>query len=557
MAERVLLCNFDSVKPNLSIVAAVLLLFALSCGSSHHTRPDRTIRAQFRTIQPLLLKSEKVDSCLAVLQAMDTAALKRPADRARWSLLYAMALDKNYIDTTDLSVLAPAIECYTPWHHLNRKDKFYTWYYKARIEENARIYAASLDSYLHAEHYMGATDNLYRTRLYFGFERVYMRTMAFNNAAESARQALFYAEKSENLPSIATALIDCSIHDSYRGRKSRAKEHFDKYDKLIGTRCPSKEGDYYRAKMIYYHCIDPNDSDSSLYYLDKYIKSKAIIYPLPCAITCIKKGLFDEANRFLEMYDSTRMDACDFQYSYFYCRSRVCEAKGDYTGALNYSRLQEKYIDRDYMFSMDEGIPYSSEKYHNRQARMKFTIVALIVLFVMAIIIIIMIFVLKERKYELNTIRQCYSEISEEYKSINNKKQAFQAGGRKDNTSLLYQRLITLGNSICGRNDMTLMDASECLLKRSEPKEFEGAVAMLGGIHCRRFVTALSNRGLGTFEIAYCILGLSLSTKELAYLFKRRNLYNVNASIKECLGVSDKVRLKQMLNELYLLCNQS
>lgn len=545
------------MKPYLSIVAAGMLLFALSCESSHHTRPERVIREQVRTIQPLLLKSEKVDSCLSVLQAMDTAALKRPADKARWSLLYAMALDKNYIDTTDLSVLAPAIEQYTPWYHLNRKDKFYTWYYKARLEENARIYDASLESYLHAERYMGATDDVYRTRLYFGMERVYMKTMAFNNAAESARQALCYAEKSKNLPSIATALIDCSIHASYKGSRPKAKEYLNKYVNLIGTQCPSKEGDYYRAKMVYYHCFDSHESDSSLYYLDKYINSNAIIYPLPCAITCIKRELYDEADRFLKMYDSTRMDAYDFQYSYYYCRSQVCEARGDYSGALKYLRLQEQFIDKDYMFSLDEGIPYSSEKYHNRLARMRATIAALILLLIIVVVFIIMVFMLKERKYELNAIRQCYAEINEEYKTIKNKQQDFHAGGRKDNYALLYQRLIALGNSICGRDDMNLIDASECLIKRSEPKEFEGAVAMLGSLHCRRYVAALSNSGLGTFEIAYCILGLSLSTKELGYLFKRKNLYNVNASIKDSLGVSDKVRLKQILNELYLSCNQN
>ena len=509
------------------------------------------------TIQPLLLCSEKVDSCLVVLRDIDTASLRRPSDKARWSLLYAMALDKNYIDTTDLSVLAPAVKRYTHWYHLNRKDKFYTWYYKARIEENAGIYDVSLDSSLHAERYMGAVDDVHKTRLYFGFERVYMKTMAFNDAAEAACRALNYAEKSGNLPSIATALIDCSIHNSYRGRESKAKEYFDKYDTLIGSRCPSKEGDYYRAKMIYYHCLDSHESDSSLYYLNKYINSKAIIYPLPCAITCIKKGLYDEAGRYLDMYDSTRMDAYDFQYSYYYCRSQVCEAKGDYSDALRYLRLQEKYIDRDYMFSMDEEIPYLSDRYHGKLARIKVMIVVIIVLFILAISFITMVFVLKKRKYELNTIRQSYLEIKEEYKAIINRKQDFHSGGRKDNTELLYQRLISLGNSICGRNDMTLMDASECLIKRSEPKEFEGVVAMLGSLHCRRFVSALSNSGLGTFETAYCILGLSLSTKELGYLFKRKNLYNVNASIKESLGVSDKVRLKQKLTDLYLSCNQS
>ena len=130
-------------KAILSGVAAVLL--ATSCRSGDDAR------ARMRRLEPKLLASEQVDSCLAVLRCIDTASLVRPADRARYALLHAMALDKNYIDTTDLSVIAPAADYYLRWYRPSRSKKFYTWYYKARIEENARRYDAALDGYLHAE----------------------------------------------------------------------------------------------------------------------------------------------------------------------------------------------------------------------------------------------------------------------------------------------------------------------------------------------------------------------------------------------------------------------
>ena len=100
-----------------------------------------------------------------------------------------------------------------------------------------------------------------------------------------------------------------------------------------------------------------------------------------------------------------------------------------------------------------------------------------------------------------------------------------------------------------------MVEAAECLSKRSEPKEFEGIVAMLGAIHCNNYVSILSSYGLTVFEIAYCILGLKLSTKELEYLFKRKNLYNVNAFIKEKLKVTDKARMQKKLTDLYYSVN--
>ena len=154
-----------AIKISLPLLLVVLIL------SSSYLYGERAPRRTLCILMPLLERSEKVDSCLSVLQ--------------------------------------PAIDRYTHWTHLNSLDKFYTWYYKGRIEENARIFDASLDSYLHAEPYMKATDDVYRTRLYFGFERVYVKTISYMKAYDSAKQALHYARNTINSHNIYNALSDC------------------------------------------------------------------------------------------------------------------------------------------------------------------------------------------------------------------------------------------------------------------------------------------------------------------------------------------------------------
>lgn len=52
------------------------------------------------------------DSSLSVLGSVDTLRLRPESSRARFSLLYAMALDRNCIDTTDISVLSLAVRYY-------------------------------------------------------------------------------------------------------------------------------------------------------------------------------------------------------------------------------------------------------------------------------------------------------------------------------------------------------------------------------------------------------------------------------------------------------------
>lgn len=48
------------------------------------------------------------DSALAILESVDTLDLRTKSLRARYSLLYTMALDRNDIFSTDLKVITPA-----------------------------------------------------------------------------------------------------------------------------------------------------------------------------------------------------------------------------------------------------------------------------------------------------------------------------------------------------------------------------------------------------------------------------------------------------------------
>ena len=71
------------------------------------------------------------DSALNALQSIDQSQLGSAKAQAKYSLLLSMAFDKNYIDTTDFSVLQPAIDYYT--HKGSATDKLRMYYYKGAI----------------------------------------------------------------------------------------------------------------------------------------------------------------------------------------------------------------------------------------------------------------------------------------------------------------------------------------------------------------------------------------------------------------------------------------
>lgn len=74
------------------------------------------------------------DSAMAILETIDQATLDSKPAQARYALLMSMALDKNYIDTTDFKVLQPAIDYYLSKGTPN--EKLRTYYYQGRIFQN-------------------------------------------------------------------------------------------------------------------------------------------------------------------------------------------------------------------------------------------------------------------------------------------------------------------------------------------------------------------------------------------------------------------------------------
>lgn len=56
---------------------------------------------------------ERPDSALLVLESISPDDIKNAKDAARFSLLHTMALDKNYVDTADISLIMPAVTYYS------------------------------------------------------------------------------------------------------------------------------------------------------------------------------------------------------------------------------------------------------------------------------------------------------------------------------------------------------------------------------------------------------------------------------------------------------------
>lgn len=105
------------------------------------------------------IMNERPDSALVLLKNIDSAAVRGRATAARYSLLLSMALDKNVIDTADISIILPAVRYFE--RRGDDLSKARTFFYYGRVLQNGNDNEAALEAVSKAELYADRTDDLY------------------------------------------------------------------------------------------------------------------------------------------------------------------------------------------------------------------------------------------------------------------------------------------------------------------------------------------------------------------------------------------------------------
>lgn len=100
----------------------------------------------------------KPDSALAILRTVDTLKLRTRAHRARYSLLYTMALDRNHLGITNIGVIEPAARYYQ--NHGSKDDKMKMHFYLGVCLHDTGDLESAIQNYIQAKEYSSSSDNL-------------------------------------------------------------------------------------------------------------------------------------------------------------------------------------------------------------------------------------------------------------------------------------------------------------------------------------------------------------------------------------------------------------
>lgn len=157
------------------------IFFALACS-------NKQMSIQLHDIQSYI--EDYPDSALTVLESIPLDALNTQELKAHYSLLHAMALDKNYIDTADVSIIEPAVLYYEK--HGTADERMKAYYLQGIEYFNGEEYDKAIVAFTYAEEMIPkATDMRYVGLVYSRISDLYNRSN--NNEVE-----LKYVELAED-----------------------------------------------------------------------------------------------------------------------------------------------------------------------------------------------------------------------------------------------------------------------------------------------------------------------------------------------------------------------
>lgn len=181
---------------------------------------NRQAKALLQDVETYI--QERPDSALRVLRKVDSLTLNTKSLRARYSLLFAMALDKNYIDTTALSILEPTVAYYERLG--SPQDKMLSCYYLGRIYANRKDYPNAVIFYSQALRESSEYDYYHRGLIYAASADAY--NASFNDEEELRNTILAY----ECFEKIGDKDLDLSLYKVAQAYHNN--ERFDVADSL-------------------------------------------------------------------------------------------------------------------------------------------------------------------------------------------------------------------------------------------------------------------------------------------------------------------------------------
>ena len=172
-----------------SLILILTISLCLLISSCNHGSVTTSVLSEAEKVM-----TEYPDSALKLLQSIPNPEGLTGKAQADYALLYSQALDKNYIDTANDSLIQVAVNYYQD--RSDTKARFYTYYYLGRVYVNGNQYGKATLAFMNAEQEVeGLGDDYAAGLLYTEMGDIYREYYDFPKALDCYQQSTWYYEK--------------------------------------------------------------------------------------------------------------------------------------------------------------------------------------------------------------------------------------------------------------------------------------------------------------------------------------------------------------------------
>lgn len=495
---------------------------------------------------------ERPDSALVVLEQIVPSELSSKEEKAKYSLLYSMALDKNFVDKTDFEILQPAIDYYE--ENGSATDKLRTFYYQGRIYHNAGNDALAMESYINAINNGETSDDiLTKARLHVAQGNIYASLLKWESSNEANTKAAEYFYQKGKIDSYVNCLLKVCNGHIQNSDYDKAEVTVHKCDDYLYEISNNKLGKYYSALLVIQ--IHKGDDEIISTTIEKYYKCVSEENRDYIAIANAYVAINDSNKALNILIDRDYSSNINQEMRYLATLAGVYENQGNHKLALEtYLKYYDLHDIEVYsIFEQDTQFVEERHSLELRNIQEQETKNRIILLSIILVSILLVIVVYIRGKLKSRTIQQAHAEQEAERYRLLYEQMEYE----KDNLSELLSHNNDLDNNIrhiiAQRIELlnkffTVYITNNSEISRKVDKELDELLAnkdtfmsstrlAFAGSH-PNFMKYLEDHNLTEREIEYCCLyALGLKGKEVGSYIKMRSHFNISSNVRKKLGL--------------------
>ena len=524
-------------KSVLHIIFPVLFIAAAAVSCS-----DRTTLMQLESVASYV--GEEPAQALSELDSLRQSGISGREANAKYALLYSMALDKNYIDSVDDSLINIAVAWYR--HHGNADEKLKAYYYQGRIYQNAGDNESAMESFVKAEQYVGKAEDLVATGLlYTALNDIYTEIFDIESARIYNKKAMDCYLVAGDMDKYAGRLLYASDLYYAEGFYDKADAYLDSVKIVWNTIGENRKINYYSSSMQLK--ADKGDFTGLQEDLNEYVNfDNEKIFWHDAVYNYVLLGQYAEAADALAQYRKYNSNYRD-DPAYYLVSSYLYKSSENFKAALENFEIYSDLSDSLSLVIAEQDTGFIKERYEKELQIERAKNTRNIIITVSAIFLLLICKIsydlrqkLKTRNNEIRIFRENYSNLEKEKAAL---AKVISDNPPVDSQSMqvLNDRLSLLNKffaaEITSDSDIDRKACNELSRLVADRDHFMYTTRMTFAAAHPNFVRYLESKGLSEWQIEYCCLyTIGLKGKDIGNYIKKKRHYIDSSEIREKLA---------------------